>query len=228
MAIVRIGSVVTDSVEGSSITTSYTQVAGTNRVLLVYIPTETVGVPTSVTFDGISLSKRTDVESGGQAISLWYLANPPVKTSNVVANFGSSDEIAIIISSWAGVKQDYPFAASNTANGSGDHPTDWIPCDLGDHIIDCYLSNSSTDATPDTGQIELADFLPYSWRTGVSDRAATAGNNDTGWATGSANWLYITAALQPNFGWSNKINTVTSIGKINTIGVNNISKVNTI
>ena len=120
MAITQIGTTVTDfdNATPTSLTTSYTQAAGTDRALVVIVGTEGNVVHDSVTFDGVGLTLELNSTASGRRVSIWYLANPTVTTANIVVSLASSADVGMIAHSWDEVDQSTPFSGSAANSGS--------------------------------------------------------------------------------------------------------------
>lgn len=109
----------------TSTTTSFT-VSGSAPLLVVAVSLYESIAPSSVTFNGQSLTKAVDQVSGDSNLrnaSIWYLAAPPAGTYNVVVNHSSvsgSGAVDIILVNNA--SQINPLDATGSTNAGGTTP----------------------------------------------------------------------------------------------------------
>lgn len=79
--------------------------SGTNRILFVLTSSESATAPTSVTYNGVSMTKIFDI-NGVTNQELWYLINPTSGANTVTITYSSSGTRKIgSASSYTGVKQ---------------------------------------------------------------------------------------------------------------------------
>ena len=199
----QIGSTVTDFDAGTptSLTTSYTQAAGTNRVLVVQVATEGDEVVSGVTFDGVALTQEIFEAGSGRRSSLWYLINPTVTTANIVVTLASSADVGMIASSWEDVHQTTPFRASAGASGTG-NPSVVVSSAVGDLVIDSFDQDDTSTGTPGSGQTQLAQFeVTGDFQMGSSTEAGASPNVTMDWTGfGSDDFSQVAGSLQPPAG----------------------------
>lgn len=203
MPITQIGTTTTDfdNAMGTGITFSYTQAAGTDRLLLVGVATEDDPTHDSVTFDGQSLIKAVDeVRAGQRRSSLWYLIDPPVTTADIVITLGSAGDLAAIAHSWQGVHQTTPVSGSAGNNGASTTVTVDVPSDAGELVIDNFgHDDNGTDPAVGAGQTELADVnVTGDFRAGSSRQDGASPNVTMSWTMTDNDWVTVGVSLQPS------------------------------
>ncbi len=91
--------------------------SGSNRLLLVAVESSSKTVST-ITYGGLSLIKANSTANTVDS-EIWYLANPPVGTANIIVTMSGSGSSNIITGAYSlfGVDQTYPisYGASSTS-----------------------------------------------------------------------------------------------------------------
>ena len=202
MAIVQIGSTITDFDNGTptSLTTSYTQAAGTDRALVVFVGTEGNVVHSSVTFDGVGLTLELNSVGSGRRTSVWYLAAPNVVTANIVVTLASAADVGMIGHSWSDVNQGTPFSGSAANSGNSATPSVVVPSAVGELVVDGFNhGNDGNNPVVGAGQTELADLeVVADFRMASSREDGAAPNVTMDWSgMGVDAWASVGASLQP-------------------------------
>jgi len=206
MSILQIGSTVTgfDNAMPTSLTVSYTQAAGSNRVLLVIVGTEPDATHDSVTFDGVALTKEADSFRVAQRrTTLWYLAGPNVTTANIVITLGAAADVGMIAHSWEEVNQSTVFNASAINNNdpppdSDGNPTITVASAAGELAIDGFAHDDETNPVPAGGQTELADLnIPGDMQMASSRKDGAAPNVTFDWTMSPNDWTAVAGSLNP-------------------------------
>lgn len=190
----QVGSTVTDfdNATPTSLTTSFTQAAGSNLVLVVKVGTEGGG-PThdSVTFDGVGMTKEVDLSAQGRRVSIWTLAAPNVTTANIVVTMSAAADVGMIATSWSDVDQATPASnsASNSANSTNSTVT--VPSVSGEVVLDAVNHDSSgMNPTVGAGQTEIADVeVIADFRFFSSEQAGAAPNVVMDWTSATGPWV---------------------------------------
>jgi hypothetical protein len=106
---------------GSPKTLSHSVGPGDNRLLLVGICGQPSINGTSVTYDGISLTRLDRTAGTDSSAELWYLLDPPVGTHDIVWTKNVDDNASIGAISFKGISQSDPFSnlVSSTELQSG-------------------------------------------------------------------------------------------------------------
>lgn len=208
MPITQVGSTVTDFVASdvSSITTSYTQAAGTNKILIACISTDSAEEHLSVTFNGVNLTKAVDsLRAGARRTTIWYLLDPPEITADMVATFdgtSGSNQVGVTYHSWENVDLGIPI--SNTAANFGDSGTVvtvTVPSQESDLCIDSINNDDNTsDPTVGAGQTELSDIeITGDFRAGSSRKDGASPDVTMTWTFGvSDDWVTAAISLREN------------------------------
>jgi len=196
----QVGSTTTDFDNGMTtvLTTSYTQAAGANLILVVMVSTEGLSSHNTVTFDGQSLTKEIDSPGSGRRTSIWTLVNPPVTTANIVVSIANAD-VSMIATSWQTVDQSTPVSGSAANSGSSATPTVVVPSAAGELVLDNFChDNNGNNPIVGAGQTELADVnVIGDFRSAASRQDGAAPNVTMDWSgMGSGNWSSAGISLQ--------------------------------
>lgn len=226
----------------SSITKSHTTSSGADRLMLVNVSTADSGgskIPTSVTYDGQSLTKIADAEDIGDTnrADLWKLVNPPSGSANVVVTLVDvSSSVVVGIATFEGVEQTTPLGTAATNQGnSGTLTVDVTGTATDDLVWDCVSHKDEGSLTAGSGQTER-----YNYYDPVSKKITGAGSTEPGnggsvtmsWSPNDSGlaWSMVAVAIKPVLGYVNDIDGVSgsTIGEINGIEAANIETVNTV
>ncbi len=206
MTILQFGATTTDSDNAmpSSLTTSRTQIAGADPLLLVIVGTENDPTHDSVTFNGVGLTKIIEsLRAGARRISIWRLINPPVVTANIVCTLGGAGDVGMIAHSWQGVNQTTPVNAS-AANDDVDppgtgNPNTTVASASGEVAIDGFdHDDNGANPVAGAGQTELADLeIVGDFRMASSSKAGAAPNVTLDWTMSADDWVSVAISLNP-------------------------------
>ena len=204
MAISQLGSTVTDfdnTVTNSDITTSYTQTAGTDVVLVAIITSENDESHDAVEFDGNALTKQVDLgnPTNERRVSIWTLINPPAVTGDIIATFGGNADLGVIYHSWQGVDQVTPVNASASNEDVSTDISVTVASAVGELAIDGF-AHDDDDVVPTAGvgQTELANFAVVGdYRAGSSRKDGASPNVTLDWTTDVNDWVSCAISLNP-------------------------------
>lgn len=153
---------------------------------------------TSVTFNGVSLTKATGSSSGGHYADIWYLINPPVGTYAIVVNLniGSGLSSAGAVS-FRGVKAYGQPDNTASAGGSGTPSCNITPKKSACVLVDSFVENGG-GYTVGTGQTQI--YQQYLTRdddvVGASFKITTTdGVQNMYWGSGSGGWSQYVASF---------------------------------
>ncbi|WP_333809764.1 beta strand repeat-containing protein, partial [Flavobacterium sp.] len=187
----------------SSISTSYTVATGTNRLLVVGIGSVPVSPVTSVTFNGVALTKLSQIANATTSkAEIWYLIAPPQVTANVVVNWTGTVEASVGIANFVNVDQINPFGTVATSTQNVTSPFNYtVASNIGDIIFDVVAKNGNSPAVT-TGQTLIFGSGTNSVKVASSYKTATAGTTAMSWTSSgsSAAWSGIGVAVK---GFSN-------------------------
>lgn len=188
-----------DNAAPTSLTTSRTQIAGVDPVLVVSVGTEADVAHSSVTFDGQSLTKQVDQLGTGRRVSIWTLINPPVTTANIVVTLGAAADVGMIATSWEDTHQVTPVNATAGNSGSSTSPSVVVASASGERVIDTYNHDNETDPTVGAGQTELADLqVVGDFRMASSHQDGAAPNVTMDWSgIATGDWASAGISLAP-------------------------------
>lgn len=203
MAIDQYGATTTDfdNAMPTSLTTSRTQIAGIDPILVVEVATEDDPTHDSVTFNGVSMTKQVDQLNGTtRRVTIWTLVNPDVVTANIVVTLGSAGDIGMIATSWENVNQSTPVNATAGNSGSSTTPSVVVNSASGERVIDVFGHDTpGSDPIVGAGQTELADVeVVDDFRMAASHQDGAAPNVTMDWSgMGNAVWASAGISLNP-------------------------------
>ena len=204
MAITQIGSTVTDfdnTATTDTITTSYTQSAGADRVLIAIMTSENDVSHDSVEFDGNALTKQVDLgnPTNERRVSIWTLVAPPVVTGDIVAVYGANADLGVIYHSWQNVNQSTPVNAVASNEDVSTLITVTVNSASGELVIDGFAhDDDDVEPTEGVGQTELANFAVIAdYRCGSSRKDGAAPNVTMEWTTDINDWVNCAISLNP-------------------------------
>lgn len=204
MSITQQGSTVTDSDNTSTTstaTTSYTQSAGTDMLLIAIITTEDDVPHDSVEFDGNPLTKQVELgnPSGERRVSIWTLVDPPVVTADIVAELGSNADWGVIYHSWQNVSQSTPVNAVASNEDIGTLIEVTVNSAVGELCIDAWAhDDDDADPVAGAGQTELADLqVVGDYRAASSRKDGAAPDVTLSWTMDFDDWVSCAISLNP-------------------------------
>ena len=153
----------------ASYTVSHTT-KGENRCLVVVLQLESSGAdPSSITYDGVALTKAESTAStGAMYTAIYYLVNPTIGTNNLVVawrhadgstNFAAEDYAYIHAINLVGIDQDSPVRNSEKTTNTGTSITDDITTVAGDFVISSMVAEDSPSVTAGANQTEIYDVV---------------------------------------------------------------------
>lgn len=190
----------------TSLTFSHTNTAGNLLVVQAGVPVaDTI---TSVTYNGVSLTKINSAQSpspDGRFTSLWYLLAPATGANNIVISSSASDFLFACAATYTGVKQQAPEASgTNTANATNqiiasvtptsDNSWMFLAVRVNDDPTTNYtVTNGTIRGTSGVMASSLIDFGPVSPAASTS---ITVHNN----SFASLFWGTVIASFAPSTG----------------------------
>ncbi len=254
MAIAKASTDTTTQVTTNSYSWSHTLVAGAHRIIVVGVGGETTLADTSpiwyatgVTYGGVAMTagptaQTTETAAGNSNNSseCWYILEDdlPANGANTVAVTGAGAtapvELFGVCTQYTGVKQAAPEATdSNFVNATAPSDTisNTISPSAGSLVRSSYVCGNVGTFTVGQSQVEILDASQTTTTFGSAELVGAIGSETTmssTYATGANRLTRIAASFLPFRGW--KINTVSSdgdVGKVNTVDLNDIGKINT-
>ena len=161
----------------ASYTVSHTT-KGENRCLVVVLQLEAQGSdPTSITYDGVALTKGESTSgTGAMYTAIYYLVNPTIGTNNLVVawrhadgstNFAADDYAYIHAINLVGIDQDSPVRNTEKTTNTGTSITDDITTVAGDFVISSMVVEDDPAVTVGANQTSIyaiqsgADVFAY-------------------------------------------------------------------
>ena len=114
--------------------------------MLVVQTASNAGQTSSVTYNGVALTKIADIAHSGYGyVGLWYLVNPPAGTYNIVVSGAGSTYYLCNASSWMDMDQSSPVDVFTSNNGSSSVFTSTITTtvDKDIHVMGIRFSGAS-------------------------------------------------------------------------------------
>ena len=185
----------------SSITLSHDGGTGTNRMLVVQIAEQYSISVSSVTYNGVSLTKLGAQLDGGSSIQseMWYLIAPATGVNNVVITFSSFTDAVVRAVNLTGVNQTTPFGVlSKTASAYGTTVSLTPASNAGDFILDQMTAYAATPSVT-AGQTLIGSAATSGLRN-MADayKTGTAGTTTVSYSASTSAWLSLMAvAVKP-------------------------------
>lgn len=128
---------------------------GTTRALYVMVNTRSAVTVSSITWNGVALTKLEDEASSPITSEIWYLLNPARGTFNVAVTLSGSANCIATAASFNGV--DSSLAPDNVvvATGTGTTASVTVNCADGELIVAFVTFNSIGAVNPTTSQTEM-------------------------------------------------------------------------
>ena len=157
----------TSNHSAASYTVSHTT-KGENRCLVVVLQLENTGAdPSSITYDGVALTKGESTSgTGAMYTAIYYLVNPSAGTNNLVVawrfadgstNFAAEDYAYIHAINLVGIDQDSPVRNTEKTTNTGTSITDDITTVAGDFVISSMVVEDGPSVTAGANQTEIYD-----------------------------------------------------------------------
>lgn len=183
-------------------TWSHTVPSGLNRLLVVQVGLRAFRTVTSVTYNGVALTKLGAVQySAGNfaRAEIWYLVAPAVGTANVVVTISGAEVVEAAALNFVNVNQTTPMSTmgSNTGLGGSSAAVN-ITSQEGDLVLDMLVKEGGT-LTPGTGQTSRwAASADGNWKGGGSTEVSDpSGTTNMSWSlTGANAWVLAGAAIK--------------------------------
>jgi hypothetical protein len=103
----------------NSVLFALTNTSGANKLLIVSIAGQQPSATSTVTFNGLPLLQLVNLSNPSQTrVNVWYLANPPIGTYNIVVNNSQNDNAVIGATVFTRVNAGNPFGSVTTATGN--------------------------------------------------------------------------------------------------------------
>lgn len=153
---------------------------------------------TSVTYDGLPLTKVVRVyRTGASGIEIWVLINPPTGSAkSLVATFGSTSSVRV---QWRAYVNARSISGLMTTHGSGTTLALAVSSATNHLVIDGYVANSAgVSAAPGAGQTEEFDlsFVSVGSTSGSHKAGASLVSMSQTLST-STQWVYVAMNLSP-------------------------------
>ena len=189
---------------GSSLTVAHT-VSGVDRLLLVSVNLNESATVSSVTCNGLALTRRLSVvhTSTQPKVELWYRVAPPEGAVSVVVTLqGASSNMAANVVSLTGVNQSSPFYGSTSDKGTNGDPMVVVSSRAGDLVLDFLASTSTGTPTVGSNQTVIAtEVMGSSSHYSAVSWEAGANAVEMRWRLdeGNKNWVIVAASLAPSY-----------------------------
>jgi hypothetical protein len=200
----------TGQASGTSLSFSHTVGSFNQRALIVSLAYRAATSPnataSSVTYNGVAMSKIRRDSANHRKSEMWVLANPDTGAHNVVVTWDADPEQQVAsANSYYFVDQRAPVATSGGATGSGNAQSVSVTADANQRVVavgSVYpAGGSNLPATPDANVTERWEYgAPADNINGFGgDRLGAGGATSIGWThpnTGDT-WAISAAVLNP-------------------------------
>ncbi len=190
----------------ASLSWSHT-VSGVNRLLVVGVSKRSYNSVTSVTYNGVALTKSGAVQAGSGDFSrseLWYLVNPPTGTNTIVVTPGGNDWMQTGAISFTGANQITPLGifASNFGGSGVTSASVNVTSAPGEIVVDALTFwNTTTDATKGASQtLQWSTSSDNAWN-GRGSTQSGANSVTMSWtipSSGAQGWALTAVSIKPN------------------------------
>lgn len=179
---------------GTSITVSHVADPGTD-LLVVRVLNNNASAPSSITYNGVGLTKLDDQSGANYNASIWYLKNPSIGTYNLVITHGSSSTHDVCVTNYAGT-QSSPFRTALKATGSGTSASLSPTSSTGDLVIDNLGANISGWTITQSQTTEVVNRnLVSSMYHHTSKKDGGSGSTAMGYSGGSTTYFIQSVAI---------------------------------
>lgn len=187
----------------STVTFSHT-CSGSDRVLVVGTSHRYNNKTTSVTYNGVNLTKWSEnINSNICGTQLWYLVAPSTGANNIIVTQSSTERIVVGASSWTGVNQTTPLGTAVLQNGTSSSPSVNVSSSSSEVVIDVLAALDDAGITATVGTSQTQRWNDSAASGGIAIQGC--GSSETGASTTTMSWSLsaavqysqIAAALQP-------------------------------
>lgn len=180
---ITIGTSVTGNVDlsgGSGSLANVTVAAGQNMLTVRTSAPASGGPPTSMTFNGVPLTKRTEITDGNVAnCSIWDLPNPSVGTYSIAITGGATCRVTA--TPLSGVATVTPRGTAATHGAFDANPAVTVVTEINDVVLDVVADNATmTVGAGQTAQCNNLDAF-----AGASSILATSTSTVMTWTAGA-------------------------------------------
>jgi hypothetical protein len=193
-----ISSVVFETATNASVTAgsaiSFTHTVGSNsdRLLVLFMGNRNVGIVTSATFDGVSLSFLGSSDLGvsdAPRSEIWYLINPNSVTGELYTEFSGEEFAQCTVADFSNVNQPAPFNTFISASATSASSIEIeVSGNSGGMSVSCLSYwNDTSFTTPFVGQTIIGEV-----------------SSDGAWSESSS---YVTWSNPTIIGWDSVIST---------------------
>lgn len=180
--------------------------SGNDRYLIVAVGIDEdtgAALVSSVTYNGVSLTREHRAATTFDELQVWRLKNPASGTNEVDITFNDTGyDRAAIAMSYTGVDQTTPIDVSNINTGSSGTTAS---VSVTTTVADCMLVQfaiddaSSSGISPNSGQTERQDFHPHSFLNfaGADRLVTTAQAYTEQYTMDNTDWAMSCIALAP-------------------------------
>lgn len=150
------------------LTYAHTTDSGSDSCLGVVVMTDSLNVPTGVTWDGDALTKAGEYGADNRSVSIWWRVAPGAKTANIVVTCSGAEDIHSYAVTLHNVHQITPAGAIGTGTATGTNP-DIDITGYANGVELAGISNNSTGITAPDTQHNLASISNVGgmWSNGV-------------------------------------------------------------
>lgn len=181
-----LGTAVQGGVNGTTVSATFTQSSGSNRIGFAFIGRQSTQTLTAVTWGGVAMTLLATNGYGSQKLDCYYILEsslPANGSKTVSATTGTSGNMGITVFMVENGKQQAPSPYNNTANTYGTYLSAAVTTTVDKTLLlaCAYNVGGGGTFTHDTGQTEIIDGTTGSFGTmGASYEEASTGSNTQG------------------------------------------------
>jgi uncharacterized repeat protein (TIGR01451 family) len=181
------------SQSNNPITFAHTTGTGSNRLLVVGFVMKDPKTVTSITYNGVALTKAGAIANTSNVeVQIWYLVNPASGANNVVVNWAGGTVSHVGAATFTGVHQTAPLGTfvSNKNTGADTTPNVTVSSSTGDLVFDVMgARNPLLDSTVGAGQTAR-------WNLNAGGNAlVSGGSTEPGGGSVNMGWTLSTPGL---------------------------------
>ena len=174
---------------------------GTNRLLIVGLNYNNNPGTTTVTYNGVSLTRARRANNGNYYAELWYLINPSSGSHTIDHDQTSSTNIVMGAWSYTGVDQVTGIGNITSATGTSTKSNVDITTTVANSVLVDIDTDADSSINDGPGQTQrYQDTSMSNFDGGGSDmRTTTVRTYNMNWTLGSsAQWVNIAAEIKPH------------------------------
>lgn len=166
-----------------SVSATFTQSAGSNRVAVVVVSCSAAATISSVTYAGASMTVVRDTANAGERLAMYYILEASLGadgSKTVTANFSASVRSGIHVFTIAGASQGAPEASDKTNSDSATTLSVPLTCSAGAMCVTgVNCSDTTATISHGSGQTEILESISTSHAVFASSYESVSSGSNT-------------------------------------------------